>query len=225
MANAVEQAMHALEHARVLLGAAQRAQQSRSRSQQPLVSMYAGTSMAAPASPVAAGTPLTTAETLREGDRASLVALVEEIRRENATLRAEIASLRTNLGTKHEVVAGSVLRMRSASQVANTPISSTPVIVEAAPVCPLPTDEDLRKADYTLILCTERHGCEFIKPGSRGIRMSQQSNNVVKMVWDERPRCVLILKKPFHPPATAALISIARFLLVRRAAPTGSLVN
>lgn len=158
---------------------------------------------------------------------------LRDLERENARLRAELHMLRQNLETPgDEQVKGEagVVRMRrhtscKLSEAVTETIFKDGVDGSVAG----PGEPELRgrdgtvvrlprpraKAECKLVVCTDRHGCEFIRPGPRGIRTSQHSTNQVKLVWDEQPRRALIVKKPHDADSRGALVCIARYLVVR----------
>ena len=67
------------------------------------------------------------------------------------------------------------------------------------------------KASFRLLLDTGM-ACDHVRPPSRAITVEQTANSMVRLFWDERPRTVLVVKKPRDEASTRLLCEIAQFL-------------
>lgn len=94
--------------------------------------------------------------------------------REIASLRAENDLLRKSLAeaaAHSPAERGAMLRARAASAV------SVPQVEpghEMEDLLGIPQSKQLSKAAYSLVVCTDREKCEFVRPGRRGIRVTQK---------------------------------------------------
>mmetsp|Transcript_15913 Transcript_15913/g.28545 ORF Transcript_15913/g.28545 Transcript_15913/m.28545 type:complete len:556 (+) Transcript_15913:32-1699(+) len=67
-----------------------------------------------------------------------------------------------------------------------------------------------KKALFRLLKANDKK-VEFLSPDHR-IHYSPQSTNLVRLVWESRPKCVLFIKKPRSPDVTKMMCNIASWL-------------
>ncbi|DBA01351.1 TPA: hypothetical protein N0F65_001590 [Lagenidium giganteum] len=73
----------------------------------------------------------------------------------------------------------------------------------------------LARSSFRLLQCSDEQ-CEVFTPMNRSIRTQHRSRNNVHFLWDERPKTVLIVKKPNEPMVTQMLLRQAKWLMEER---------
>jgi hypothetical protein len=74
---------------------------------------------------------------------------------------------------------------------------------------------DLSRSPFRLLQCSDEQ-CEVFTPMNRSIRTQHRARNNVQFMWDERPRTILIVKKPNEPFVTKTLVAMAKWLMEER---------
>lgn len=67
------------------------------------------------------------------------------------------------------------------------------------------------KSPFRLLQCSDEQ-CEVFKPTRGRIRTSHHARSNVQLIWDEKPKAVLIVKKPDDPEVTATFIQMANWM-------------
>ncbi|TMW55840.1 hypothetical protein Poli38472_008488 [Pythium oligandrum] len=69
----------------------------------------------------------------------------------------------------------------------------------------------LTKSPFRLLQCSDEQ-CEVFTPMNRSIRTQHRARNNVQFLWDEKPKSVLIIKKPNEPTVTDTLVRMTQWL-------------
>eukprot|EP00949_MAST-11_sp_MAST-11-sp1_P000676 g676.t1 len=78
-----------------------------------------------------------------------------------------------------------------------------------------PTFQRFKKAQFSFVMCTDER-CETFQPAHSIISSAHVDFVGVKLIWKERPRNVLIVKKPNDPESFNLFVDITKFLVEER---------